>query len=266
MGWTGRILTVVVLAASTVAISGDPANAGPWCDPKLESVPLGDTVVAPEDSSVELKLRSALCAIARESDQPLVVRFSEDKSSVIVWSRSLIQYSVAERVLAPFPEDVVRSALSDGDPVVEDRSTFIFDPPEFSLEYKPNPVARDVSFAPTPPVSRDLGRAYLIGVALVLAAVAGALYWRPRIGLRAYGGILAVAVGAGVLLFSVIGDSLGATNEGFGRMQTAGLIGGLLIIDAGVIALRGQSGRFRAGQWRSAGSLELADRDLEQLL
>lgn len=63
---------------------------------------------------------------------------------------------------------------------------------------------------------------------------------------------IAGTVGAAVLLFSVIGDSLGAGTEGFGRLQSAGLIGGLLLLDAGVIALRGQSERFRAS-WSAGG-------------
>ena len=107
----------------------------------------------------------------------------------------------------------------------------------------------EIDFAPrqVEAVGQDRTFSYLVVGAAVVAIIAGGAYWRPRIGLRAYGGLIAITVGAGVLLFSVIGDSLGAGTEGFGRLQLAGLIGGVLLLDAGVIALRGQSQRFRAG-------------------
>ena len=252
MGWTGRTILAGVLAASIFTVSA-PAEAGPWCFP-VNSFLLsaGDTDLdAPTaDPAEEANLWAALCTVVAESDESLAVRFAEDKRSVIVWSRSLEQHQIAQRLLAGFPSEVVQHVYFAGDPGPGSAGTFVLDPPQEplggSLRGDLNPLLSDLTYAPTPSAVQHRAPAYLAGGIVALGIFAGGLYWRPRIGVRAYGGLMALPVGAGVLLFSVISETLGAGYPGFGRLQLAGLIGGLLLLGAGAIALRGQSERFRA--------------------
>ena len=235
------------MTVSTLAGFGASAEAANWCGWSSHPLISGRHPMEIHDG-MPADLPGALCTIAVQSGEPITVRFAADNRSVIVWSRSLEQLQVAKRVLEPFPAQVITHVLYAGEPALDDGSTFVFDPPppERSSGWLLPSGSSDISYAGTVADSQEVGRALAIGTLLAIAAVGGGLYWRSRIGLRAYAGIMALTVGVGVLLFSVIAETLGAGYPGFGRLQVAGLLGGLLILKAGAAALRGQGIRLRS--------------------
>lgn len=238
-GTSRRWVIPAVVLASFVLLLG---SAVAWADdsPDQQSTP-ADENTRSDSRHIQVLLQTLL----DQSGEEFTVRIPPDGHSIEIRLSSEAQAQLAREVFSSLPTEVYTLVVGDDPnpsmPHSVDDFTYQFSPrPPFDFTCCPTITGlTSLSLATAGRVGPNWTQLTIILTVVIVTVAGGAVYWRRRIGLRTYLGTIALSVGLLVFLVSVLADFLLDGHPGFGVEQWVGIVLGVGVASAGVLALRG---------------------------